>query len=44
MNNETIDLDLVDQIIQHIPSNAWEIVKTAAIEYLVDNMPSDVLL
>jgi hypothetical protein len=40
---ELIDLDLVDQIVQHIPSHTWDIVKTAIVEYFVDNMTSDVL-
>jgi hypothetical protein len=39
----TIDLDLVDQIIQHIPMHTWEFVKSSVIEYFVDNMTSDVL-
>ena len=42
-STESIDLDLVDQIIQHIPSHTWEFVKSSVIEYFVDNMTSDVL-
>jgi len=41
--SNSIDLDLLDQIIQHIPSHTWELVKSAVIEYFVDNMTSDVL-
>lgn len=43
MSSEIIDLDLVDKIIEHIPSNTWEFVKSSIIEYFVDNMTSDVL-
>lgn len=44
MSSETIDLDLVDQILQHIPSHTWEFVKSSVIEYFVDNMTSEVLI
>lgn len=38
-----VDLDLVDQVIGHIPPTTWDIVKEAIIVNIVDNMPSDVL-
>lgn len=40
---QTIDLDLVDQVIEHIPSWTWEDVKQAIITNIVDCMPSDIL-
>ena len=43
-SNEPIDLDLLDQILAHIPSHTWEFVKSAVIEYFVDNMTSEVLI
>jgi len=43
MSSESIDLDLVDKIIEHIPPNTWEFVKSSVIEYFVDNMTSNVL-
>jgi hypothetical protein len=43
MSSESIDLDLVEKIVERIPSNTWEFVKSSIIEYFVDNMTSDVL-
>jgi hypothetical protein len=37
------DLELVDQVVERIPLNAWPNVRTAIITNLVDSMPSDVL-
>lgn len=42
--NEPIDLDLIQQIVNHIPMHTWDVVKQTVIEHLVDMMPSDVLL
>lgn len=40
---DSIDLDLVDQVVSVIPAEAWHVVKTALINAIVDNMPSTVL-
>jgi hypothetical protein len=40
---QTIDLDLIDKIIEHIPNHTWHLVKQSIVEYFVDNMTSDVL-
>jgi hypothetical protein len=37
------DLELVNQVVERIPPNAWPDVRTAIITNLVDSMPSDVL-
>lgn len=41
--DQFIDLDLVDQVIEHIPRFAWTVVRDAIITNLVDSMPSDVV-
>lgn len=41
--SEPIDLDLIDQIVSHVPEHEWSRVKKSAIEYIVDNMPASVL-
>lgn len=40
---ETIDLDLVNQIMAYIPQWTWPLVKDALIEKIVDSMPWEVL-
>ena len=40
---DSINLDLVDQVVSVIPSKAWYVVNTALINAIVDNMPSSVL-
>tara|TARA_B100001939_G_scaffold348095_1_gene372597 strand:+ start:6069 stop:6413 length:345 start_codon:yes stop_codon:yes gene_type:complete len=43
MSNETIDMDLVNDIVMAIPENDWDRVKETLVEHFVDNMPSDIL-
>jgi hypothetical protein len=38
----TLDLDLIDQVVGRIPSDTWPNVREAIIASLVDNMPSTV--
>jgi hypothetical protein len=40
---EPIDLNLIDQIISHIPHWTWPVVKDELIEIIVDSMTSDIL-
>lgn len=40
---DSINLDLVDQVVSVIPAEAWPVVNTALINVIVDNMPSAVL-
>jgi hypothetical protein len=41
--DQFIDLDLVNQVLEHIPRFAWTVVRDAIITNLVDSMPSDVV-
>jgi len=41
--NNLIDLDLVDQVMQHIPAVTWPSVINAIVTNIVDNMPSTVV-
>lgn len=41
--NETIDLDLIDQIVDLIPPHTWSIVREGLITNFVDNMPADIV-
>lgn len=41
--DQLIDLDLVNQVLEHIPRFAWTVVRDAIITNLVDSMPSDVV-
>lgn len=41
--NETIDLDLIDQIVDLIPSHTWSVVREGLITTFVDNMPADIV-
>lgn len=38
----TVDLDLVDQVVERIPPGTWSNVRDAVVASLVDNMPSTV--
>lgn len=38
-----IDLNLVDEVCTRIPGHTWNVVRTAIIANIVDNMPSDVV-
>ncbi len=40
---ESIDLDLIDKIVDLIPAYTWETVRTAIVTNIVDNMPGDVV-
>ena len=40
---QLIDLDLVDKIVAHIPSNKWDTVQRAIVKRIVDNMPGAVV-
>jgi len=42
-NSPDIDLDLIDQIVAHIPDSAWEIVCKELVSAIVDTMPGLVL-
>jgi hypothetical protein len=39
----TIDLDLIDQIVAHIPDWTWDAVCQRLVPALVDNMPGSVI-
>ena len=41
--HDTIDLDLIDQIVAHIPDWAWDPVCETLVPAIVDNMPGLVL-
>jgi len=41
--NQAINLDLVDQVCEHIPTWTWPIVKKHLVNALVDAMPTTVL-
>ena len=41
--DQLIDLDLVNQVLEHIPRFAWTVVRDAIITNLVDSMPIDVV-
>ena len=41
--SNTLDLDLIDQIMGHIPHWTWPTIKEEFIEILVDSMTSDIL-
>jgi hypothetical protein len=41
--NDPIDLDLVDKVIEMIPSETWSAVIDAIVGNIVDNMPSTVV-
>lgn len=40
---DSINLELVNQVVSVIPVNAWPLVKDGLVNAIVDNMPSDVL-
>jgi hypothetical protein len=40
---QPIDLDLVDQIVNLIPNDKWDLVRQTVVEKIVDNMPSEIL-
>jgi len=42
-SSETIDLDLIDQIVNLIPTHTWEQVRAAIVTNIVDNMPGSVV-
>lgn len=41
---ETLNLDIVDQVVQRIPEHTWLIVREALVTNIVDAMPSDIML
>jgi len=40
---ELIDLDLVDKVVAHIPTDKWDQVRQAVVERIVDNMPGQII-
>lgn len=41
--NKGINLDLVDQVVAHIPDRVWTVVKEQLVDALVDAMPTTVI-
>lgn len=41
--SELIDLDLVDKVVDHIPTDKWDQVRQAVVERIVDNMPGQII-
>jgi hypothetical protein len=39
-----VNPELVDEIVKRIPKHTWEIVKILLINYILDQMPSDILI
>lgn len=40
---ELIDLDLVDKVVAHIPTDKWDEVRRAVVERIIDNMPGTII-
>jgi len=40
---ELIDLDLVDKVVAHIPTDKWDQVRQAVVERIIDNMPGTII-